>query len=161
MFQNRLWFKHIALVWQISLPYLRCKWPCKGPFNEIHCFYNMVCYVTDFLPVCWQCFLMKRANKRHSLIFFYFSTTPINFAIHNRSLFTNKTKHFSSNILNLFKRAISWLHIWDTWCIHLCQRGVSGQASVLGTELPVSSVCGAGWARKMVWGWESINSVSH
>jgi hypothetical protein len=34
----------------------------------------------------------------------------------------------------------------------VCQRGVSGQASVLDIEPPVSSVYEAGWARKMVWG---------
>jgi len=34
----------------------------------------------------------------------------------------------------------------------LKENGVSVQASVLGIELPVSSVCEAGWSRKMVWG---------
>lgn len=133
----------------------------KGHFIEIHCFYNRFCYVTDFMPVCRHCFLMQKTKKRYSLFFYLFCYYTINFAIHNRSPLSKKPKHFSSKELNLFKWVISRLHIWDTCCIHLCQRGVSGQASVLGIEIPVSSVCEAGWARKMVWGWESINSISH
>lgn len=103
----------------------------------------------------------KKLRKDIPSFFFYFATTPLILLFHNTSPLINKPKHFSSKKLSLFKRATSRLHIWDICCIHLCQHGMNGQASVLAIQLPVSSVCEAGWARKMVWGWESINSISH
>jgi hypothetical protein len=103
----------------------------------------------------------RKLRKDILSIFFYFATTPLILPFITGAHSLTKPKHFSSKKLSLFKRVTSRLHIWDTCCIHLCQCGVSGQASVLGRELPLSSVCEAGWARKMVWGWENINSISH